>query len=207
MLDWIIKGGLVMIPIILFSIIALAIFMERLWSLQIYKIVPPQFIERIKQLVQGRKISEALVLCQDNPSSIARVYYSAIKAINRKRNDIKITVEEVGRQEGAGLERFLGMLSTIASISPLLGLLGTVIGMISVFKKITTEGVGDPRILANGIWEALITTAAGLIVAIPAYIAFRYLQSKCHRLLLKMEEEAISLIELIKDSHELQPKP
>jgi len=199
MLDTFQRGGILMYIIAACSVIALAIFLERLWSLQRSKVVPGSFVQKVRDLVSKGKASEALILCQNHPSSVAAVFASGLKRIKDTRAVIKESLEEVGRHEAASLERFIGVLGTVAAISPLLGLLGTVTGMIRVFQDITTRGVGNPADLASGIWEALITTAYGLVVAIPTLVAYRYLSSRADRLVLEMEEDALELIDVIEE--------
>jgi biopolymer transport protein ExbB len=195
MIDVFQRGGIIMYIIAACSVIALAIFLERLWSLQRNKVVPGSFVKKVRDLVSQGKASEALVLSQNHPSSVAAVFAAGLRRADGTRADIKEGLQDVGRHEAASLERFVGVLGTVAAISPLLGLLGTVTGMIRVFQDVTTRGVGNPADLASGIWEALITTAYGLIVAIPTLVAFRYISSRADSLVLEMEEDALELVD------------
>ena len=188
-----------MYPIILCSIIALAIFIERLYILRRNKIVPPEFIRQVQEKVKARKISEAVTLCQDDNSSIARVFLAGLKSIGKGIWLVKETIEERGGREGMILERYLSVLNTIANLSTLLGLLGTVSGMIKIFKVVSLSG-SNPKLLAGGIAEALICTFSGLCVAIPVMACHRYLKDKAESVIFEMEESSIKLIELMEDS-------
>lgn len=197
MFELMVAGGWIMAPIILCSILAFTIVVERLWTLREKKIIPPHLVEQILKLHQKNAIgSEAIEKLYAN-SPLGRILSAGLRNMHGKREVMKESIEEEGRQVALSLERFLNTLGTIASITPLLGLLGTVIGMIKVFAVITSLGVGDPKILADGISEALITTAAGLSVAIPAVMFYRYLRGRVDELLLKMEAQAVYLVEVI----------
>ena len=193
------KGGPFMYPILMCSITALAIFIERLWRLRRSQVIPAELVEGVEDLVRKEKIPEAVMLCQHNQSSMARILLVGIKNFGRRREFIKEYLEEVGRQESASLERFVEGLGTIPGISTLLGLLGTVSGMIKIFSVISAETVVNPQTLAGGISEALITTFAGLSVAIPSLIMYKYLQSRTHSLIMEMEDHSIRLVELLKE--------
>jgi biopolymer transport protein ExbB len=199
MVDFFIKGGIFMYPILLCSVTAVAIFFERLWTLRRNKVVPQPFVEEIETLVANGRIPDALMRCQVNRSSIARILLAGIRNFGKKREVIKEYIEEVGRHESAALERFVEALGTITGVSTLLGLLGTISGMITIFSVISAQSAVNPASLAGGISEALITTYAGLTVAIPALVMYKYLQSKTNALILEMEQHAIRLVELLKD--------
>ena len=202
MLDFFTKGGIFMYPILLCSITALAIFIERLWNLRWKHVIPQDFIGDVEQLIRREKIPDASLICQQNPSSMARILLVGIKNFGRKREVIKEYLEEVGRQESASLERFVEGLGTIAGVSTLLGLLGTISGMIRIFSVISSQTVVNPGSLAGGISEALITTYAGLSVAIPTLVMYKYLQSRTQTLILQMEEHSIRLVDLLKQKEE-----
>lgn len=197
MYEFLVKGGLLVIPIGICSIVALGVFLERLWTLQRNQIIPDAFIRRIENLIDDHRVSDALLLCQENSNPMANVMAAALKNANRDRPRIKEAVEEIGRHEGANLERYVEIVGTCAAISPLMGLLGTVLGMIRVFQQVEQYGLGDPSVFASGIWEALVTTAVGLAVAIPAFIFYKYLQSRVDRLVIEMEERSLALIDLV----------
>jgi len=202
MVDFFTKGGIFMYPILLCSITALAIFIERLWNLRWKHVIPQDFIGDVELLIRREKIPDAALLCQQNPSSMARILLVGIKKFGRKREVIKEYLEEVGRQESASLERFVEGLGTIAGVSTLLGLLGTIAGMIRIFSVISSQTVINPGSLAGGISEALITTYAGLSVAIPTLVMYKYLQSKTQTLILQMEEHSIRIVDLLKQKEE-----
>jgi biopolymer transport protein ExbB len=195
MLDIIIAGGWLMAPILACSILVVAIVIERFWSLRRSNVVP----SGVGEMVEGWAARHELDLQHLNQlrsgSALGRVLAAALANRNRPRDLIKEAVEDTGRHVVHDLECFLNTLGTIAGIAPLLGLLGTVIGMIKVFSAIMLHGVGNANELAGGISEALITTAAGLTVAIPSYFFYRYFRGKVAEYVVSMEEQAISLIE------------
>ena len=199
MIDFFIKGGIFMYPILLCSITSLAIFIERLWNLRHSQVVPLDFVQDVEALIRRGNIPDAVMRCQHNRSSIARILLTGIKNFGKRREVIKEYLEEVGRRESSSLERFVEGLGTIAGVSTLLGLLGTMSGMIKMFSIISTQTVVNPASLAGGISEALITTYAGLTVAIPTIVMYKYLQSKTSALILEMEEHSLRLAELLKE--------
>lgn len=200
MFDLISRGGVVMYPIILCSIIALGVFLDRLWVLRRKKIIPGEFIRNVEEQVKNQKISEAIFLCQGDDSSIAKIFLAGLKNAGRGMWLVKEAIEEMGGREGVILEKHVGILSTIANLTPLLGLLGTVSGMIKTFNVISLQGVGNPALLAGGISEALITTATGLCVAIPTLVCYRILKDKAEALIFEMEENSLKIIEIIENS-------
>ena len=187
-------GGPVMWPIIVCSIGAAAIILERLWTLQDKRVIPRSLTEKVWKLVETRTLTDRHITALEHNSPLGRVLASGLMNRDRGRDIMKEVIEDTGRHVVHELERFLNALGTIAAITPLLGLLGTVTGMISAFDAITSQGVGDARVLSGGIGEALLTTAAGLIVAIPALIGFRYLRGRVDALVIEMEKEAIKLV-------------
>lgn len=197
MLDIIMAGGWLMLPIIACSVISLAIVIERFWTLNPRRVLPRKLVNQIWQLQQKGQLSSQWVQKMRASSPLGRVLASGLMNANASRVVMKESIEETGRHVAQGLERYLNTLGTIAAITPLLGLLGTVIGMIKVFSVITAVGVGDPGELAGGISQALVTTAAGISVAIPTLIFHRYFRGRVNRLVVGMEEEAIRLMEVI----------
>jgi biopolymer transport protein ExbB len=197
MLELFQKGGPLMYPILLCSVLALAIFLERLWTLFRLRRGTLVLVREVESLVGKNKIDEALIVCQRAGTPLARILISALRGAGRPREQIKTVVEEVGSREAAPLERYLGLLGTIATISPLLGLLGTVLGMIEAFTVIATQGGGTPATLGGGISKALITTAAGLTVAIPTILLHKYLTSRVDRVILEMEEHSLHVVDLL----------
>ncbi|HAQ50516.1 MAG TPA: biopolymer transporter ExbB [Gammaproteobacteria bacterium] len=190
-------GGWLMLPLALCSIIAIGIIAERFWSLQAKHIAPTELISQIWRWIQQQQIDDHHILSLQDNSPLGQVLAAGLMHRNATRNITKEAIEDVGRHVTVALEKNLNALSTIATITPLLGLLGTVIGMIKVFAVITTEGVGNPETLAGGISEALITTATGLVIAIPSLIFYRYFRSKVNLLVVEMEQQAMKLIEIL----------
>lgn len=186
-----------MLPIVLCSIVALGIIFERYYALQDKRVTPAETAERAEQwALAGRVDDERLIdLQQDSP--LGRILAAGLANSGCTREVMKDAIEEVGRVEAHMLGRYLNALGTIAAITPLLGLLGTVVGMISVFTTITTAGVGNPTTLAGGISQALMTTAAGLTVAIPALFFSRYFQRRVTDLVVEMEQAALRLVEIM----------
>jgi biopolymer transport protein ExbB len=180
----------------------MGIVSERFWSLQRKKILPPDLEPHILKMVRQNKLDDAMFRRLKLSSPLGAVLSSGLVNRHHGREMMKTSIEETGRQVIHDLERFLNALGTIASITPLLGLLGTVVGMISVFAAILEHGVGDPGILAGGISAALITTAAGLSVAIPSLIFHRYFERLIDEYVLNMEEEALRMVDVIHEDRE-----
>ncbi|MEE8156949.1 MAG: MotA/TolQ/ExbB proton channel family protein [Gammaproteobacteria bacterium] len=191
------SGGWLMWPILVCSVGALAIIVERLWTLQQKNVVPSDLSEKVWRWVRNNQLDDRHIKALRDSSPLGQILAAGLAYRARAREVIKEAVEDTGRHVVHELERYINSLGTIAMISPLLGLLGTVIGMVKVFAAITTHGVGNPTVLAGGISEALITTAAGLTVAIPALIGYRYLRGRIDELVVQMEKEALKLIEAI----------
>lgn len=190
-------GGWLMIPLIICSIVALAIIGERLWALQKKRVIPKHLVAQIWHWHSQGQLGEEQITIIKKGSPLGRVLAAGLTNMHHDRDVMKESIEEIGRHEVHDLERYLNTLGTVASITPLLGLLGTVIGMIEVFSIITSEGVGNPTVLSGGISKALITTAAGLSVAIPSLMFYRYLRGRVEELVIFMEAEAIKLVEVI----------
>lgn len=197
MFDLIVKGGIFMYPIIFCSIVALAIFLERLWVLRRKNIIPQDFVNNVEGLLKKQKISEAVFLCQNDMSSIAKIFLAGLRSTQKGMWLVKEAIEERGSREATILEKNVDILSTIANLTPLLGLLGTVSGMIKTFNAISVQGIGNPAPLAGGIAEALITTATGLCIAIPTLVCYRFLKDKASSLIFEMEENSIRLVDLM----------
>ena len=193
-----------MAPIILCSILSLTIIAERLWALRRSQVVPDGVGEQVEQWAVRHELDRRHIEQLRSGSALGRVLAAALINRHRPRELIKEAVEDTGRHVVYRLERFLNTLGTIAGISPLLGLLGTVIGMIKVFSTILEQGVGNANVLAGGISEALITTAAGLTVAIPSFFFYRYFKGRVEEYVVSMEEQAINLIEAIERSNVAQ---
>lgn len=200
MIDLFVRGGVFMYPILLCSVIALAIFLERLWVMRRSQVLPKEFIRNVEALLRQQKVAEALYLCQGHSSSIARVFVGGLKNTGRGMWLVKEGIEEMGGREAVVLEKHVGVLATIANLTPLLGLLGTVSGMIKTFNVISIQGVGNPAPLAGGIAEALVTTASGLCVAIPTLVCYRILKDRTENLVFEMEEHSMEIIEILEEA-------
>ena len=198
--DFLEKGGILMIPLGLCSVLALVFFLERLWGLAKVRVVPSDFTRTLLKLVHQGDFEQAETACLKSNSAIAQIGFVALKHRGRPRAELREVSDEKGALEVSRLERGVGVVGTMATIAPLLGLLGTVTGMIQVFRKIAD--VQDPQIdvLAGGIWEALVTTGAGLTVAIPCYIAYRYLIGRVDKAALQLDETTIDVIDAL-DRH------
>jgi biopolymer transport protein ExbB len=197
MLEIIKAGGWVMFPIIVCSIMATAIILERLWTLQENRVLPLHLTREVWEWVSGNQLNHEHLHKLHESSPLGEILAVGLTNRHRNREIMKERIEDTGRHVVHDLARYLNSLGTIAAITPLLGLLGTVVGMVNVFEAITSQGVGNPAVLAGGISEALITTAAGLIVAIPSLIGYRYLRGRIEMLVVRMEKEAITLVEAL----------
>jgi biopolymer transport protein ExbB len=196
------SGGWMMFPIILSSIIAMAIVVERFWSLQKKKILPPELLPQVRKLYIENKLDDATLRRLKISSPLGFVLAAGLINSLHDRKVIKDCMEEAGRKVAHDLERYLNALGTIAAVGPLLGLLGTVFGMIEIFSSMMKHGAGDPSSLAGGISVALITTAAGLTVAIPSLIFHRYFERLVDEYVIGMEDEALKLIDILHGDRE-----
>jgi len=190
-------GGWLMLPIIVCSVVALAIIVERLWSLQMRRVLPKHLVAQVWRWEKVHQLNDENLRDLQASSPLGSILAAGILNRYQSRDIMKESIEDTGRHIVHELERYLNSLGTIAAITPLLGLLGTVIGMIKVFATITTQGVGNPGALAGGISEALLTTAAGMSVAIPTLMFFRYFRGRVRMLVLRMEQEAMTMIEIM----------
>jgi len=200
-------GGWVMVPSIACSILALAIIGERFWSLQRQRVMPKDLVKQVWRLRQQGKLTQNHVTALRDSSPLGRILAAGLSSANEDRQIMKESVEETGRHVAHELERFLNTLGTIATISPLLGLLGTVIGMMQIFGTITDAGIGDPQQMAGGISVALITTVAGLVVAIPTLFFYRYFRGRVDDLVINMEAETIKLMEIMRGERRQNARP
>ena len=190
-------GGWLMLPIIACSIVALAIVIERFVTLREERVVPKGLVADVWRMASNRQLTEDKVREVQQGSPLGRVIAAGLLNRSQERDSMKNSIEEVGGHVAHELERYLNALGTIAAVTPLLGLLGTVVGMISVFTNITTVGVGNPAQLAGGISQALITTAGGLCVAIPSLMFHRYFRAKVDGLVVNMEKESLKLVDVL----------
>lgn len=199
MIEYILQGGVIMFPIVLCSVLAFGIVIERLWNLRRKHILRYDILSRIEELLREQKIPEATTLCKRHQSTMTRILLVAILNYDRPKAEIKEMIEDHGRQEVPVLERYLTSLGTIASISPFLGLLGTVVGLLKVFDAMAQAGgVTNAAILSEGIHNALITTVAGLCVAIPCLVAYNYFTRKAEGLILEVERVSLRLLNILK---------
>lgn len=197
-IDLFFQGGLFMWPILLTSFVALTITMERFFSLRRSTIDTRDFMDSIRQVLRQGRIQEAIQLCDETNGPIARILKAGILKYNRSKEDIREAIEDAGHLEIPRLERYLSALATCANVAPLLGLLGTVQGLILCFQVIQhKEGAVNPADLAEGVGNALITTAAGLIVAIPTVVMHNYYTTRVDNMILEMEISASELVELL----------
>ena len=197
MVDLFYRGGPLMYPILLCSVIAWAIFLDRIIAFYKVKRSTAKLQRQIEDHLTAERTTEAIELCRGQQSPLAKILYVVLKKSGASRSDLKMLADEVGEREAITLERYLGLLGTIANITPLLGLLGTVLGMIEAFKMLAVAGGANSFALGGGISEALITTAAGLTVAVPTVLLHRYLSSRSQRLVLNLEEATMKIIDKI----------
>lgn len=186
-----------MLPIVICSIVALAIVVERFWTLRRGRVLPNNLVADTWRLASNNQLTNDKLRELQAASPLGRVLAAGLINKTSDRQQMKTSIEEVGGHVAHELERYLPALGTIAAITPLMGLLGTVVGMISVFTNITTMGVGNPAQLAGGISQALVTTAGGLIVAIPALLFYRYFRAKVDSLVVDMEKESMKLVDVV----------
>ena len=195
MIELLISGGPVMIPIGIASVVGLAVFLERMVALRGAAVIPPMLAREVEELLRQGRLDDVVAAARKSPSAAARVTLTAVDAVGQSRSQVKERLEEVGRREAAELERFSAVLGTVASIAPLLGLLGTVWGMILTFEVIQSQGMGVVANLAGGISQALISTMAGLSVGIPALVAHRWVLARADRLILGLEDHGAMMLD------------
>ena len=198
MFEFLARGGVLMIPLGVCSVLALAIILERTLNLRARKIIQADILRQVRDLLAENQVADAMTLCRRYPSVMGRILLVTIANHDREREELRSIVEDAGRQEAATLDKNLGALGTIAAISPLLGLTGTVFGMIRVFAIISEKGIAHPSQLAGGISEALITTATGLVIAIPTLIFYNYFTNKADRLIVEVEKHSYRVVETLK---------
>ena len=197
MIEIVKSGGWLMAPIILCAIISTGIMLERFWTLKQKRVIPDDLVSKVWAWVKKDQLDRKRMQSLYRGSPLGRILAAGLSNRDRDRAVMKESIEDTGRHVVHELERYVETLGTIAAVSPLLGLLGTVVGMVEVFTAITSQGVGNPQALAGGIAEALITTAAGLTVAIPALLGYRYFRGRVDMLVVGMEKEALKLVEAL----------
>ncbi len=199
--DIFLKGGVIMWPILLCSVLGLGVIIDRYLTLRKAKINVPAFLVRIRGFIKKKDMSGAASYCMQEKSPIAHMVRKGLKKFGLGHERVKEAVENAGRQEISKMEKGLSILATVAGVAPLLGFLGTVTGMIQAFMRIEDlAGSANPSDLAGGIWEALITTAFGLIVGIPALAFYNYFVNAVKRLVSDMETVANDVVDTIQDS-------
>jgi len=194
---WVVSGGVMMIPIIIASIVALAIIIERFLYLRQVRLDGDSFMDKIRRVLGADRVEEALSICENTPGPIPGLIRAGIEEREGSKEEIKEAIEDAATREMPALERYLPALGTIANISPLLGLLGTVLGMIKSTDVLATQGTANTLGLVGGISTALITTAAGLLVAIPVLVSHNYFVNRVNSLILEMEIRSTELVGLL----------
>lgn len=193
-----------MLPILFCSVAVIAIFIERLWTLNAQKIAPRSLLGEVWGSLKNNQLNTDKIKALRDSSQLGRIFAAGLSNSRHGREVMKDSIEEAASQVVHELERFLNVLGTIAAVAPLIGLLGTVVGMIQVFTAIMLEGTGNAGVLAGGISQALITTAAGLTVAIPAMMAHRYFQRRVDTLVVTMEQEAVKLVDALHSDRRIE---
>jgi biopolymer transport protein ExbB len=199
MLEIVLAGGWFMWPILLCLVIATGIIGERVWTLQQKRVMPADLTRRIWALVEAGQVNDKVITALEANSPLGRLLATGLSNRHRPREVMMERIEDAGRHVAHELDRYLNTLGTIAGVAPLLGLLGTVTGIIRAFSAIHEGGLGDPRLLSGGISEALICTAAGLFVAIPSYVAFRYLRGKVDSIVVRIEKDVIRFADALNE--------
>ncbi|MDY0108930.1 MAG: MotA/TolQ/ExbB proton channel family protein [Candidatus Krumholzibacteria bacterium] len=198
MWDLILAGRYLMIPIALCSLVGLAVFFERLFVLRHGRIVVPELVSAVETLPRASDFSVAYAVCDRHPGPFANLVRAGLDNADNAWEITRDVLQEVGRQEGVRLLRNLRVLETIAAVAPLLGLLGTVVGMIRVFAVVSQAGLGNPEVLSSGISEAMVTTAAGLIVGIPALVGYNWLESRAQGIVFELEVYATRMLDTLR---------
>ena len=202
MLEIIKAGGWVMGPLIMCSVFALAIIAERFWTLRESRVAPKNLVAQVWQWEKTGHLDVRRIADLRRSSPLGKILAAGLLNRKHSREVMKESIEDVGRHVAHELERFLDILGTITAMSPLLGLLGTVLGIIKIFSTIMTHGIGDPNMMAGGIAEALIDTVTGLSIAIPSMFFYRYFHSRVDALVITMEQESLKMVEIIKGQRE-----
>ena len=192
-------GGPFMWAIAVCSILAAAIVAERMWTLQQRRVMPPDLTRRIWTLVESGQVNDKVIAALETNSPLGKILATGLQHRHRPRELMMERIQDAGRHVAHELDRFLNTLGTIAGVAPLLGLLGTVTGIINAFNVIYSGGLGDPRALSGGISEALLTTAFGLMVAIPSFVAYRYLRGRVDGTVVQIEKDVVRFADALND--------
>lgn len=200
LLDLLVKGGYMMIPLYLLFVLAIFIFVERLMILKKASKTPKGLMDQVKMMVQGGNIQQAKMICQGEETPVAHMLTKGLERIGSPLKNIEVAIENVGKIEIYKLEKNLGLMATVSGAAPMIGFLGTVTGMIQAFISVAQEeGMVSPKLLSTGIYEAMITTATGLVVGILAYLGYNYLVSKVSKLVHNMEYTSIEFMDLLQE--------
>jgi len=192
------SGNVMMIPLGLCSLVGLTVFLERLYALRRGRIVYPEVVEAVATLDAGPDLGVARAILDRKPGPFASIVRAGLDHADDDWTILRDVLQEAGRQEAVRISRNLGVLETVAAVAPLLGLLGTVTGMIRVFSTVSSAGLGDPELLSGGISEAMITTAAGLIIGIPTLVASNWLRGRADAIIFELEQQATTLLDALR---------
>ncbi len=205
-MEWLIKGGPMMVPILLCSVIAFAVMAERIMYFRKIRMNTRKFMGEISYALKRNRADEAIEMCDKSPGPLPRVLKAGILKYDRQRPEIKEAIQDAALHEIPRIEKNIGILATVAQVSPVLGLLGTVLGMVEIFQKIQQRSAAmlpsTPSDLSAGVWQALIATVAGLVVAIPALTAYNYFVSKANYMIRDMEISATDLVNILSEKKE-----
>ncbi|MFY0699813.1 MAG: MotA/TolQ/ExbB proton channel family protein [Bermanella sp.] len=207
MKELVFAGGWMMIPLILASVLAVAICIERFWTLRPDNIAPKHLLAQVWMWIKNNELDSAKLKQLKADSHLGAVLAAGLSNSRHGRDITKEAIEQAAAQAVHEMERFLSTLGTIAAVAPLMGLLGTVLGMISVFNEIMAQGTGNAGVLAGGISEALVTTAAGMMIAIPALVFYRIFERRIDEILIFMEQEAVKLVDVLHGDREVSETP
>ena len=199
MWEMILAGRYMMVPIALASLVALTVLIERAFVLRRGRIIVPEIAEAVETLTASQDLKVAYAICERRPGPFANVVRAGLDQAGNDWTIIRDVLQETGRQEATRLTRRLGVLETVAAVSPLLGLLGTVLGMIRVFATISAAGLGNPETMSSGISEAMVTTAAGLIIGIPALVAYNWLSGRADLIIFDLEFYSSKVLDTLRN--------
>ncbi|RKZ19292.1 MotA/TolQ/ExbB proton channel family protein [bacterium] len=206
MWEMILAGRYMMIPITAASLVGLAVIIERMYVLRPHRIIVPEIVGVVETMSASDDLSVAYATVERKPGPFANIVKGGLDHANNDWTIIRDVLQETGRQEATRLTRHLGMLETVAAVSPLLGLLGTVLGMIRVFATISSAGLGNPETLSAGISEAMVTTAAGLIIGIPALVAYNWLNGRADRIIFELEFYSLKVLDTLRRRQQKQAR-
>ncbi|MGM0607316.1 MAG: MotA/TolQ/ExbB proton channel family protein [Candidatus Muiribacteriota bacterium] len=197
-MDFIFRGGFMMFPLLVCSVLAVAIFIERLVYLNKTRLDSESLMARIREVMEAGKIELAVHTCKRADTPLSRILLAGIQNFNKSKENVKNAIEQASLEELPQLEKYVPALGTIAQIAPLIGFLGTVTGMIKSFNVVAAQGLGnDPTALAGGIAEALITTATGLSIGIPTFVVYNYLTNRIDKFLMEIERRSMEITNII----------